>query len=86
MECCHQQTLKGNKSGSCKASKKLGAIQSLEASYNQSMPLKWKPIFRKHNSMSDPVSTHLSDVNETTFGNQRNPDTALLTDCSYIAA
>lgn len=29
MGCCRQQTLKGNKNGNCKASKKLGAIQSL---------------------------------------------------------
>lgn len=28
MACCHQQTLKDNNSGSCKVSKKLGAIQT----------------------------------------------------------
>jgi len=30
MGCCHQQTLKDSNNGSCKASKKLGAIQTFE--------------------------------------------------------
>jgi hypothetical protein len=42
MECCRQQALKGNNNGSCKASKKLGAIQT------KALPLFSKINLRHH--------------------------------------